>query len=158
MTGTWPEFRKATSSRTFCIICLIVATEWAWSLSSGSNEVILTSNSGLLLQDLWCADQVRLVAPSISSVTLTFSSHWYSSASCGPNTSAVWTGNAVFGGSGFFVLKDAGGNFGERIRELWNRLDFLGFKLELMTFLSLSFLRGMLKHGDTRIYIVYIYN
>ena len=71
MTGTWPVLRKATASRTFSIICLIVATEWAWSLSSGSNEVILTSNSGLLLQDAWCADQVRLIAPSISSVTLT---------------------------------------------------------------------------------------
>ena len=96
MTGTWPGFRKATASRTFCITCLIVATEWAWSLRSGSNEAMLTSNSGLLLQDAWCADQVRLIAPSISS------SHWYSSASCGRNTSAVWFGLALqyLGGAG----------------------------------------------------------
>ena len=40
-------------------------------------------------------------------------------------------------------------DIGETIRELWNRLDFLGFKIELMTFLSLIFLRGVLKNGDT---------
>ena len=147
MTGTWPGFRKATASHTFCITCLIVATEWARSLSSGSNEVMLTSNSGLLLQDAWCADQVRLIAPSISSLTQTFSNHWYSSASCGPNTFTVWTG--TIWGKRVLCFEWHRWDIDERIRELWNRLDFwiLGFELELMMFLSFIFFGGMLTHS-----------
>lgn len=83
MTGVCPGFNNATVSLTLSITCFMVATEWAWSRSRGSNDVILTSNSLLLCSAAWWADHVMLRSSSTSSVTIIFSSHSYSFVRCG---------------------------------------------------------------------------
>lgn len=71
-------------------------------------------------------------------VTVTFTSHWYLSVSCGPNTSVAGIGTVMVSKRGFFVWNYVGGILVNGS----GSSDFLRSKSELTAFLSLFFLMG----------------
>ena len=106
MTGVWPGLRKATVSWIFFMACLRVATEWAWSRSKGSSDVMLTSNGWLLFCIAWWDTHVILTASSTLCERDTFSNQAYSSFKWLRIDSGAGYGRfPAVGGFGFLVMK-----------------------------------------------------